>query len=212
MRQTKIRPPDRQFHRRLRRPNLRPWRSSPKGCSTRETVSLRWKTGRSHRAASDERPRPRRRVSSHCPPRTARLFPYHMTKPHWRFSRSPPSHFLLGLSCHAVPLANHTPFLSAIAFSKPYLSTAQAVPVCEDVAFRVDTVLSGNVVQLEADAEKTRLCSVAAGKVRVRIGDEAEFVVGPHGLFKVKAGVACTIRNALYLDAVLHTTVLLGYT
>jgi hypothetical protein len=99
-----------------------------------------------------------------------------------------------------------------IAFSKPYLSTAaQAVPVCDDVAFRVDTVFAGNALQLEADAGKTRLCAVAAGKVRVKIGEEAEFVVGPHGMFKVKAGVACTVRNGLYLDAVLHTTVLVGF-
>ncbi|KAK4152330.1 hypothetical protein C8A00DRAFT_44588 [Chaetomidium leptoderma] len=98
-----------------------------------------------------------------------------------------------------------------IAFSKPYLSTAQAVPVCDnDVAFRVDTVLSGNVLQLESDPHKTRLCSVAVGKVRVKIGDEAEFVVGPHGMFKVKAGVACSVRNGLYLDAVLHTVVLVN--
>jgi hypothetical protein len=101
---------------------------------------------------------------------------------------------------------------TAIAFSKPYLSTtAQSVPVCDDVAFRVDTVSAGNALQLEADAGKMRLCAVAAGKVRVKIGEEAEFVVGPHGMFKVKAGVACTVRNGLYLDAVLHTTVLVGF-
>jgi hypothetical protein len=111
----------------------------------------------------------------------------------------------------AKQLLTVTPF-TAIAFSKPYLSTAaQSVPVCDDVAFRVDTVSAGNTLQLEADAGKTRLCAVAAGKVRVRIGDEADFVVGPHGMFKVKAGVACTVRNGLYLDAVLHTTVLVGF-
>ncbi|KAH6856052.1 hypothetical protein B0I37DRAFT_395880 [Chaetomium sp. MPI-CAGE-AT-0009] len=99
-----------------------------------------------------------------------------------------------------------------IAFSKPYLSATSptGVPVCEDVAFRVDTVLAGHSLALEADAHKTRLCSVAAGKVRVRIGDEAEFVVGPHGMFKVKPGVRCVVRNGLYLGAVVHTVVLGG--
>jgi hypothetical protein len=57
----------------------------------------------------------------------------------------------------------------------------------------------------------TRLCSVAAGKVRVKIGEEAEFVVGPHGMFKVKAGVVGSVRNGLYLDAVLHVVVLQGF-
>ncbi|KAK3294303.1 uncharacterized protein B0H64DRAFT_184045 [Chaetomium fimeti] len=99
-----------------------------------------------------------------------------------------------------------------IAFSKPYLAaTSQTgVPVCEDVAFRVDTVLAGHALPLEADAHKTRLCSVAAGKVRVSIGEETEFVVGPHGMFKVKPGVRCVVRNGLYLEAVVHTVMLGG--
>ncbi|GAB1319580.1 hypothetical protein MFIFM68171_09790 [Madurella fahalii] len=99
-----------------------------------------------------------------------------------------------------------------IAFSKAYLSTNQDVPVCDDVFFRVDTIYSGNSLQLEADPDKTRICSLAAGKVRVKIGDQPEFIVGPHGMFKVKAGVTCTIRNRMYLDAVVHTTVLQGFT
>ncbi|KAK4234912.1 hypothetical protein C8A03DRAFT_18267 [Achaetomium macrosporum] len=99
-----------------------------------------------------------------------------------------------------------------IAFSKPYLSTSSAVPVCDDVAFRVDTISSGNDLSFAPDPNKTRLCSVAVGKVRVKIGNEAEFVVGPHGMFKVKAGTACNVSNGLYLDAVLHTMVLMGYT
>lgn len=98
-----------------------------------------------------------------------------------------------------------------IAYSRAYLSTSQAVPVCDDVAFRVDTIFPGSMLRLEADPGKTRLCSVAAGKVRVKIGNEVEFVVGPHGMFKVRPGAACTVRNGLYLDAVLHILVLQGY-
>ncbi|KAL2258114.1 hypothetical protein VTK26DRAFT_8704 [Humicola hyalothermophila] len=103
-----------------------------------------------------------------------------------------------------------------VAFSKAYLSVGpasdRAVPVCDDVAFRVDTIHAGGTLRLDADPDRIRLCSVAAGKVRVRIGDdEPEFVVGPHGLFKVKAGVGCVVRNGMYIDAVLHVTVLQGY-
>ncbi|KAL2166906.1 hypothetical protein VTG60DRAFT_2045 [Thermothelomyces hinnuleus] len=103
-----------------------------------------------------------------------------------------------------------------IAFSKPYLSNTTstphaAVPVCDDVGFRVDTIQPGDKLLLDAEADKTRLCSVAAGKVRVSIGGEPEFVLGPHGLFKVRPGAACTVRNELSFDAVLHTVVLGGY-
>ncbi|KAK3307314.1 uncharacterized protein B0T15DRAFT_529880 [Chaetomium strumarium] len=99
-----------------------------------------------------------------------------------------------------------------IAFSKPYLSTSLAVPVCDDVAFRIDTISPGSDLSFAPDPNKTLLCSVAVGKVRVKVGTEAEFVVGPHGMFKIKAGTACNVSNGLYLDAVLHTTVLTGYT
>ncbi|KAK3905967.1 hypothetical protein C8A05DRAFT_30204 [Staphylotrichum tortipilum] len=98
-----------------------------------------------------------------------------------------------------------------IAFSKPYLSTPTAVPVCADVHFRVDTILSGATLQLAAEPDTTRLCSVAAGKVRVAMGSEKEFVVGPHGMFKLRAGVGCVVRNGMYLDAVVHTVVLAGF-
>lgn len=74
----------------------------------------------------------------------------------------------------------------------------------------MDTVLAGGTLQLAAEADTTRLCSVAAGKVRVAIGDEAEFLVGPHGMFKVRAGIACVVRNGMYLDAVVHTVLLGG--
>jgi hypothetical protein len=71
--------------------------------------------------------------------------------------------------------------------------------------------MAGATLQLDAQADTTRLCSVAAGKVRVTMGDEAEFVVGPHGMFKVRAGVGCVVRNGMYLDAVVHTVVLAGF-
>ncbi|KAK0744934.1 hypothetical protein B0T21DRAFT_345056 [Apiosordaria backusii] len=103
------------------------------------------------------------------------------------------------------------PNSEAIAFSKSYLSSAYAVDVCEDVAFRVDTIQSGHNLKIEADSNQLRLCSLASGKLRVKIGDEPEFVIGPHGMFKVKAGVSCTVTNRMYIDAIMHTTVLNGF-
>lgn len=99
-----------------------------------------------------------------------------------------------------------------IAFSKAYLSTNHVVPVFDDVTFRVDTIHSGATLQIEPDATKARICSIATGKVRVRTGDEPEFAIGPHGMFKVKPGVACSVQNWMYVDAVLHITVLDGFT
>ena len=98
-----------------------------------------------------------------------------------------------------------------IAFSKAYLSTNQVVPVCEDVSFRVDTIHSGGTLQIKSGDSETRICSVATGKVRVRTGSEPEFTIGPHGMFKIKPGVECTVQNWMYMDAIIHITALSGF-
>ncbi|KAK5661201.1 hypothetical protein OQA88_11092 [Cercophora sp. LCS_1] len=99
-----------------------------------------------------------------------------------------------------------------IAFSKAFLSTNQVVNVCDDVSFRVYTIHSGGTWRIEADENKTRLCSIASGKLRIKAGTEPEFIIGQHGMFKVKPGVACEVKNWMYVDAIVHVTVLEGFT
>ncbi|KAK4671439.1 hypothetical protein QC764_600340 [Podospora pseudoanserina] len=103
------------------------------------------------------------------------------------------------------------PKSESIAFSKSFLSSTHAVEVCEDVAFRVDVIRSGQTFKIEGEENQLRLVSLAAGKLRVKIGEEPEFVMGPHGMFKVKAGAGCTVRNRMYVEAIIHTTVLNGF-
>ncbi|KAH6634836.1 hypothetical protein B0J18DRAFT_32033 [Chaetomium sp. MPI-SDFR-AT-0129] len=93
---------------------------------------------------------------------------------------------------------------TAIAYSKLFLSatSSSAIPVDDGIAFRVNTIVKGQALALDAELDTTRLCAVASGKVKVKIGEEPEFAVGPHGLFKVKAGTNCTARNEWELDAV----------
>lgn len=52
----------------------------------------------------------------------------------------------------------------------------------------------------------TRLCSVASGKLTVRMDKEAPFIIGPHGMFKIEADVGCTVESDLYVDVILHVT------
>jgi len=98
-----------------------------------------------------------------------------------------------------------------LAFSQSYLSTTQAVSVCEDVAFRVAHIKAGSSLQLGRDDNATHICSLATGKLRVKFANEPEFVIGPHGMFKVKPGAACTVQNRLYIDATLHISSLEGF-
>lgn len=90
-----------------------------------------------------------------------------------------------------------------VAFSKAYLMN-HTVRVSADVLFRVEVITSGSSTRRVADRGRMRVCSVAAGKVRVRVEGEDEFSVGLHGMFKVRAGKACVVQNRLYEDAVLH--------
>jgi hypothetical protein len=97
------------------------------------------------------------------------------------------------------------------AFSKSYLSANHDVPVCEDVSYRVETIHAGGTLSIEPDPGQVMICSVASGKVRVQVGAEPEFIMGAHGMFKLKAGIKGTIQNWMYVDAVLHITRLSGF-
>lgn len=80
--------------------------------------------------------------------------------------------------------------------------------VCSNLAFRIEVIRAGITLRLEADAELTRVCSIATGKLQVRIDGEPEFTIGPHGLFKIRPGIACSVQNRLHLDAIIHISTL----
>lgn len=103
------------------------------------------------------------------------------------------------------------PAENMIAFSRPYLSTSQSVRVNQDVVFRVEVVTSGSSLRWAASSDRMRVCSVGAGKVRVRIQGEEEFDLGPHGMFRLLPGRSCVVLNRLYGSAVLHVTEIADY-
>lgn len=51
-----------------------------------------------------------------------------------------------------------------------------------------------------------RTCSVSAGKISVKMGDNGTFKLGPNGVVVIRPGQTCTVSNRLYTDAVLHCT------
>lgn len=71
--------------------------------------------------------------------------------------------------------------------------------------FRVDMVLPGHTRSFAPNRDM-RIFSLAAGKLRVRIEGQPEFVIGPNGMFSIKPRLACTVENRLYIDAVLHVS------
>ncbi|KAK3291210.1 uncharacterized protein B0H64DRAFT_44584 [Chaetomium fimeti] len=97
----------------------------------------------------------------------------------------------------------------ALAFSSTYLTANQTVQVSQNINFQAITVTSGRVHHFSADPTKTRMCTLASGKLRVQVGGD-DFVVGSQGIFKIVPGTACTVTNRCYMDLVLHVTSLRG--
>ena len=61
----------------------------------------------------------------------------------------------------------------------------------------------GGSQQWDAELGKLRICSLAAGKLKVKVGEQY-FSIGPNGMFKIGPGMAAVVENWLYVDAVLH--------
>jgi glyoxylate utilization-related uncharacterized protein len=84
------------------------------------------------------------------------------------------------------------------------------VPVSDEVEFNVLVMQAGDTRRWQAEKTQLRTCSVAAGKVKVKL-EGKEFHLGPHGLFVVRPGQVCTVENRLYGHAVLHCTTVKEY-
>ncbi|TEA12434.1 54S ribosomal protein L2 [Colletotrichum sidae] len=102
-------------------------------------------------------------------------------------------------------------FPTNVAFSNAYLTTNQAVTVSEDIAFNVLVIKPGASHQWTEEDDKIRICSLAVGKVHVKLDQTEPFQIGPNGMFKLKPSVACTVENRLYIDAVIHVTSVAQY-
>lgn len=96
-----------------------------------------------------------------------------------------------------------------VAFSRAYLSSNQAVQVTDTMSVRVRTLGPGAALnlQFEPDSDKPRVCTLIAGQLQVKMGDDEEFTIGPGGLFVVRPGVAARLQNRIFLDCVLHVVV-----
>ncbi|KAI1370921.1 hypothetical protein F4677DRAFT_464624 [Hypoxylon crocopeplum] len=95
------------------------------------------------------------------------------------------------------------------AFSNTYLAQNQVVRISRDISFQVITIKPGTVHSWEASSDTIRLCSIASGKLQVKMHGQ-EFPMGPNGMIRIKSGVGCTVMNRLYVDAMVHVSVLPG--
>ncbi|CAJ2500843.1 Uu.00g036960.m01.CDS01 [Anthostomella pinea] len=120
-----------------------------------------------------------------------------------------PTHLLQLETWEVAPgrIRNDGQFADNIAFSNSYLAQNLAVRISRDISFQVITVKPGTAYNFEAIADRLRLCSVASGKLKVKIGDQ-EFDMGPNGMFKVNTQTAAAATNMLYIDATVHVSIM----
>lgn len=101
-------------------------------------------------------------------------------------------------------------FMQDIGYSSSYLNGREPTEVCEDVSFNVVTIKSGDKSRWEVQESQIRTCSVAAGKVEVRMGSNV-MSMGPNSMFIIRPGDACLATNKLYIDATIHCTTVKNY-
>lgn len=98
-------------------------------------------------------------------------------------------------------LASKLTLLLDIAMSHAYLGASHDTQISPDLTARLADIRGGTTLRLNAERDKVRFCLVVNGKLKVRIDGEEEFVIGPHGMFKVRPGAACTALNTSYFWA-----------
>lgn len=73
-------------------------------------------------------------------------------------------------------------------------------------AFRIEIIPAGTGLRLSVDTGSVRICTLATGKVTVRLPGEPAFRIGLGGMFKLAPGVGAEVVNTSGADAALHVS------
>lgn len=95
-----------------------------------------------------------------------------------------------------------------VGFSNAYMSNQHPITIAPGLSFNVLILKPGHTHHWPIEATKVRTCSVASGKISVKMGNDQVFKLGPNGLVVIRPGQSCMVVNRLYSDAILHCTTL----
>ncbi|PNP49652.1 hypothetical protein THARTR1_09663 [Trichoderma harzianum] len=93
-----------------------------------------------------------------------------------------------------------------VGFSNAYMSNQHPITISPGLSFNVLILKPGHPHHWPIEATKVRTCSVASGKISVKMGNDQAFKLGPNGLVVIRPGQSCMAVNRLYSDAILHCT------
>lgn len=90
------------------------------------------------------------------------------------------------------------------------MTNAQPVTVFQDVGINIIVVKPGSSNRWATETAKLRTCTVAAGKIKVKVA-ETTFQVGPNGAFVIQPGQTALVENKCYVDATVHCVTVKDY-
>ena len=98
-------------------------------------------------------------------------------------------------------------FYLDIAYSGAYMAAARAIPISDRLTIMAVRLLPRGKHQFDKDNTVDRICTLAKGKLEIRLDDEPSFRLSPGGLFRVNVGGSCSVKNVSNVEAALNVTV-----
>lgn len=94
--------------------------------------------------------------------------------------------------------------MTEIAFSSVRLGTPKGI-VAGNISLKLHCLSAGTRHLWEAAEQQERMCSVSAGKLKVKMASET-FIVGKNSAWYIPAGQQCLVQNTYYEQAAVHVT------
>ncbi|EHK25927.1 uncharacterized protein TRIVIDRAFT_112183, partial [Trichoderma virens Gv29-8] len=86
-----------------------------------------------------------------------------------------------------------------VGFSNAYMSNQHPITISPGLSFNVLIIKPGHTHHWPIEATKVRTCSVASGKISVKMGNDQAFKLGPNGLVVIRSGQSCMRGTAMAL-------------
>ncbi|KAK4465819.1 hypothetical protein QBC42DRAFT_260481, partial [Cladorrhinum samala] len=104
-------------------------------------------------------------------------------------------------------VSTKTAWSTDIAYSGAYMAAARAIPISDRLTIMAVRLLPRGKHQFDKDDTVDRICTLAKGKLEIRLDDEPSFRLSPGGLFRVNVGGSCSVKNVSNVEAALNVTV-----
>jgi hypothetical protein len=82
--------------------------------------------------------------------------------------------------------------------------SGQGAQFSYDFWIRIADIRGGTTLRFDVQQNNLRLCTIMEGKLKVRIEGEPEFLIGRHGVFRIRPGATASAANMAYSWAAVH--------